>query len=534
MSLNSRNYSKTAQQCHERIEQKVLTAPASIYEDCQKLLQYAAEENSDALMGLGYYHFAEYYFSKPDADQVMYCLMEAVKYFPKAEMYDYLARCYNIMGVVADSQDNRVLALEYFHICIQYCEKYGITYVLAMAEANMSSILHNMGEDERAVALLKSAAAHYHEGEKMPRTEWNLMLTVIGLGYCYLELGKYKEAEHAEQQVQEMIQGKEETEIPVLALNILKAEMAHYRGSNEEAAEYVRQVIENIRMGAVYMEYSDYLIDVAHLLSAMKEHTLLLEMLLSIQSWVKQDAGLELQTKWYYYMLECYEHLGMEEEYIALAKKYFELHEVYARHSRETARKAIELRNKLNVLQQRQYNMMALNAELKMISQHDPMTGLANRTYLNEYLEKQFEQAWKENKKLAVELMDIDCFKKYNDFYGHLAGDKCIEKIAMLLKSIENDKIFCARYGGDEFMLVYTDMEKEQVCRTAETIRKKVMDMCILHENSDIAPVVTVTQGIVCKVPEETGRVWDYCVRADKCLYEAKKSGKNRVRCESD
>ena len=82
---------------------------------------------------------------------------------------------------------------------------------------------------------------------------------------------------------------------------------------------------------------------------------------------------------------------------------------------------------------------------------HDELTGLANRTYLHEYLTGCFEHAYAEEKLLGVELMDIDFFKEYNDHYGHLMGDRCLKAIAGVLQKIQTPgQVFCARYGRDD------------------------------------------------------------------------------------
>ena len=81
-------------------------------------------------------------------------------------------------------------------------------------------------------------------------------------------------------------------------------------------------------------------------------------------------------------------------------------------------------------------------------SETDALTRLANRFRLNDYLDQVFEKALSEQTPLAMEILDIDYFKQYNDNYGHQAGDECIKRIAKQLELMQNDMIFCARYGG--------------------------------------------------------------------------------------
>ena len=93
---------------------------------------------------------------------------------------------------------------------------------------------------------------------------------------------------------------------------------------------------------------------------------------------------------------------------------------------------------------------------------------------------------------MGVELMDIDFFKEYNDHYGHLAGDQCLKAIAGVLRKQQvPGKIFCARYGGDEFMILYTGMTVEKIRRVAEDILRKVRKLKLPHECSNCSNYVS-------------------------------------------
>lgn len=106
--------------------------------------------------------------------------------------------------------------------------------------------------------------------------------------------------------------------------------------------------------------------------------------------------------------------------------------------------------------------MEEANIRLLEKSETDALTRLANRFRLNDYLDQVFEKALSEQTPLAMEILDIDYFKQYNDNYGHQAGDECIKRIAKQLELMQNDMIFCARYGGDEFIILYQNMTEKR------------------------------------------------------------------------
>ena len=137
-------------------------------------------------------------------------------------------------------------------------------------------------------------------------------------------------------------------------------------------------------------------------------------------------------------------------------------------------------------------------------------------------------RALKDEISFAVEILDIDYFKEYNDNYGHQAGDHVIIQIAdVIRKFTEEHDGFCARYGGDEFIIIYENVDIKTVISYAEQLKEKVMELGIEHEYSKALPFVTISQGACCDMPQKNYRVWDFLRRADDMLYHIKKRCRN-------
>ena len=135
------------------------------FDTCQDILKYAADVNSDAVSGMGYYCFAEYYWKSGDHEKVMYCLSECIRCFLAENMYEFLARSYNMMGAVSDSQDNRVVALNYFHIGLQYAENNNLIYERAMLDSNIAYILSKMKQYKDAAESYERAIQGYEDSD---------------------------------------------------------------------------------------------------------------------------------------------------------------------------------------------------------------------------------------------------------------------------------------------------------------------------------------------------------------------------------
>lgn len=168
------------------------------------------------------------------------------------------------------------------------------------------------------------------------------------------------------------------------------------------------------------------------------------------------------------------------------------------------------------------------NEALRVKSETDQLTGLANRFGLNRYAETVFERCYKNKTVIAVGIMDIDFFKPFNDHYGHVKGDECIVMISKILKEFERKEgTYTARYGGDEFIIICQGRKKEELASLADAIRKRIIDEHMEHAYSEVADVVTVSLGFCYGVPAPHRKVGDYIHMADGALYEIKLRNKN-------
>ena len=164
-------------------------------------------------------------------------------------------------------------------------------------------------------------------------------------------------------------------------------------------------------------------------------------------------------------------------------------------------------------------------------SETDPLTGMYNRFRLNEYSDELMKRAAKKKCPVAVEILDIDYFKQYNDNYGHQAGDKCIKFIAeILIEMSQEEGIFAARYGGDEFVLIYEGYDKEQVIERVEKLSERVKNGNFEHLFSLVDNVVTITQGICFAKKVSDHSIFKLLNQADTMLYEVKQKSRNNYK----
>lgn len=166
--------------------------------------------------------------------------------------------------------------------------------------------------------------------------------------------------------------------------------------------------------------------------------------------------------------------------------------------------------------------------KLEQLSMSDGLTGIANRRALDIRLKHDFDISARQKGTIALLLMDIDCFKLYNDNYGHLQGDECLKDVTKVIcDSLQRDSDFVARYGGEEFVCVLPNTDSEGAQEVAKDIIKKLQEVAIPHEYSKVTDHVTLSIGIAVSHPDAMLTPEEIIKRADIALYKAKKTGKN-------
>ena len=173
------------------------------------------------------------------------------------------------------------------------------------------------------------------------------------------------------------------------------------------------------------------------------------------------------------------------------------------------------------------------NQELKklfLLATTDQVTGIANRYRLEDFLEREWGNAIRNQIPLSIIMIDIDYFKQYNDTYGHLEGDHCLKQVAQTIKSsIKRSKDLVARYGGEEFIVILPDINIAGALIVAKNIRSEVKALNIPHTNSIISDLLTISLGVASTIPTIDSEASTLIAAADRALYLAKEKGRDRI-----
>jgi diguanylate cyclase (GGDEF)-like protein/PAS domain S-box-containing protein len=175
---------------------------------------------------------------------------------------------------------------------------------------------------------------------------------------------------------------------------------------------------------------------------------------------------------------------------------------------------------------------LRLQAELREQATRDPLTGLFNRRYLEDSLDRELHRAQRKQSPLSLVMLDLDHFKQYNDTFGHDAGDLLLRELGKVLRTVLRQSDIACRYGGEEFVLVFPDSSLADTRKRVEEIRAQVKGLELRHDDRPLGPI-TVSAGVASS-PEHGSTARELIRSADDALYSAKQAGRDRlVACQA-
>jgi diguanylate cyclase (GGDEF)-like protein len=194
---------------------------------------------------------------------------------------------------------------------------------------------------------------------------------------------------------------------------------------------------------------------------------------------------------------------------------------VYARQMNETRAKSEQMIRHLE----------NVNRSLDKLAMFDGLTEVANRRYFDKTIDAEWRRSQRNRSPLSLLIFDIDCFKAYNDRFGHVRGDDVLKRVAnAIAEGAHRGGDFTARYGGEEFAVLLPGTDVRERASVGETIRKAVADLRIPHPSSTVEDrIVTVSGGGSSIVVDESTSCSDFINRVDRLLYQAKRDGRNRI-----
>lgn len=496
---------------------------------CAKIEEYGLENDDVRLLGFACFYSGETYYLLNDGEKLFRYITRAISYLDESGQWEQVAEAYNIMAITSLNRGNAPIALDYYLTGLNYCKKYGIVYQKNIITLNVGTLYLTNGQQKEARGYFETVKDYVEKHPEMD--DYMTFMTYIwaNLGRCYLMEGMLEKA----QECVECIDRQYWEKLPKterLYVLLLKSRFYYTAGKLALCEECIRKIHGEMDEDMAVMDIFDDFYDLGELLLDMDKGDVFWDIITILEKMTKSARIINLQRKIISLKIKWYRKHQNKENYLQVAGQYYELTQIMERENQYMVANMLKVRSSLEYANELRQEAEEANAKLLKKSETDALTHLANRFRLNDYFAEVFEQALQNRSALAVEILDIDYFKEYNDNYGHQAGDQCICAIAGELCEMQREgSVFCARYGGDEFIVIYQGMTEEEVFASAGKLRQSIMALNLEHAYSKALKVVTISQGICFDVPGEENKSWDFLHAADAMLYMVKRQCRNNL-----
>ena len=528
--MDVRSYSREVQLLIGEIQKNRGKDSGTVLSACDKLLAYGKGMKDDALIGYAYFSKGETYYLLNDASNFYSQMLSCMGPMEHVKEWGYVAMANNMLGIVSLNRGNAPFALDYFIKAISICEDYSLPDIEWMIHMNLGSLYLNIEEYQKSISHTEIAYRYILDHKSLDGFTESYTAILLGMGRAYLNLDREDRCLEIEKKLRtDCLPYLMEMDRIVIYCYFARV---HQAIGEDEARDYwIEMVNKHASTSMPIFDVFDDFYDYLHMLLKIEKYDDFFKAYTVLDDLTKHTSIKNLERKLLTLKIRYYRRVGQIEEYKIASVLYFELSEFMERENRLMVSNMIVMRNSYMELTQINKKVEEKNTFLQKRSETDQLTGMYNRLKLNEYSEEAFEKALINRSSIAVEILDIDFFKQYNDNYGHQEGDNCIKFIAStLIEMAKEDGIFTARYGGDEFVVIYEGLTKEMVEAKANELRDRIYQQKWEHKFSLTDNIVTISQGICYGIPERDASMFGYLQGADKMLYEVKQQSRNAIK----
>lgn len=497
---------------------------------CKELEQYGLSHNENELIGFARFSLGETYYLMNDTASFYREMIMCLDPLKEIKEWGYLTMANNMLGIMSLNRGNAPFAMDYYMQAIHYCQEYHLPDLEWVVHMNLGNLYLNIGDPQSAIDNFESGYHYIHTHPDTKNYISTFTAACVGMGKAYLEMDKVDDADEFNHR---LLSECMPNLVPMekLVVYCFEARLYHAMGRKEECESCIKLIRESFNEDVPVLDVFDDFYDYMKMLLQMESYDDFLAIMEQMEKSTHRSGIRNLEKQLLILKLKYYKATKDEESYKSAAVRFFEIDQLMDQENAMMIANTIELRSRLNDLTTITKEVEMENRALQRKSETDALTGIYNRLKLNEYGDVAFQRAMKNQVGFAVEILDIDYFKEYNDNYGHQAGDKCIRFIADCLVSLKSHGgVFVSRYGGDEFVVIYEGYSDTEVFAIAKELKHKIVNTAYEHKFSKVPlKVVTISQGIFWGVPSGEHTIWNYLHSADDMLYKVKVKSRNSI-----
>ena len=509
-----------------------------VLQTMKRLMRVARASGDNRLIGFAHFHMADaLYAFEIDYTLFRKHLAKAINHLQLAEDTALLARAYNYVGVDALNNSCFDVAYFYFMNSLQTCEKLDNDYLKSLGANNIGQVFARMRSNAKALKYVRDANRLQQRGAKDDIYYYQNMINgYFSEGVLCIALDDLEGAKRIDRKIAQLEKKVDNPEITSVQIPVvfLRLQIALLDGDKERVKELSP---EAIRVCSEAHRIYDFITDIEDLCGFLLERghiKLAREILDAIRPTIEKSGVLQMSRILTSLEITYSEKIGDKDALIYHLHEQHKLAEEQIKEQNRIYQYSIDLINIMDDLRKEREQMREENASLQEQAQTDVLTGIPNRLALDGNIDAALRRAKDGGYPFGIAMLDVDHFKEYNDTYGHQAGDDCLQKVAKELQTLSSQYgVFCARYGGDEFVILFENMDDAKVLQFAQNLEKGIRALNIRHSGAGKQGRISVSQGICNCVPGKKNLATEYLAEADTALYAIKKNLDHRHAGES-
>lgn len=539
-ALDLETLDPVARKLVDKIEQKRESDPEEGIVVSDQLIDYAQKQGLADVQGYALFFKGFCQYNLNNTSQAFYTFEQAYKLLVETDQWNLVARSLCCMGIISSSQGNIPVAMDYYLRGISVCEQHDLLSVYVMINGNIGILyqgFHDLPNAKRYFdkCIESVEAVKEQQGDYEPTFSYTTVATLyFNLANSHLCIGEVDKAEKSLRKSSELEQKAPDPSLR-LAIKMLYTQILYAQGKEEETLQNIREIAESKQSLGTIIDAFDDVVTYAEFLQSIDRDQEFFDIISRMEESIRETNSTYLSRKLVQLKVSYYKKHQDNKEYLLESGLYFELSMKMEDEMEKSYRESLSTRMNLEHEKRNREKLKTEAANLKIRSEYDALTGLRNRYKITEISENSFAGCLKNQQTLAVEILDVDYFKQYNDNYGHQQGDEVLVKVSSAIRSLERHRgVYTGRYGGDEFIILYVDRTYDEVTGFAQELKDAVERLNMRHEYSLICDRITLSQGVYHGIPNEKTRFWDFLHAADQALYDVKKAGRNDFRISTD
>lgn len=468
--------------CKEKLVQEVLEhrfeQPKHVLTICSEILDLPISDNDSSLLGFAYFYRGEAYYILSETEEMFQDIDKSILYLEQSAQWELLARAYNLLAITSINRGNAPVAVDYYLKGLHCCKEHQLDTVHCSITLNLGVLYMQNEMYEDAESYFQEAYEVFQSYDVVTREKkiGSLIMIYTNLATCCMLCGELEKA-------RSYIDGMEAQcsvhfcDMDQVYVGCMKTRYYHLCGEFQKRDAMIEAILQRLDATFPLMDVFDELYYICELSLEIGRYDVFWKLADGLDSVVVENKMFDLERRLLELKITYYRANGSQKQYNIALQRFFELHTILETESKSMVSSMLRIRSNMEHLRERKEQMEELNAVLTERVGTDPLTG----------------------------------------------------KVASVLKHMQNDNVFCARYGGDEFIIIYNGIDSAQVYEMANELREQIIGLQITHEYSKADSVITISQGICQNIPKAENKSWDFLTVADNYLYQVKRKERNNI-----